>query len=78
MVFDYWRLTSVFAGGLMAELDETWLWAPSPSSEACAPKTAPGTYFRLGLENLEGIFLLVVAGVLTGVVLSVAEIVYHR
>ncbi|XP_066990575.1 glutamate [NMDA] receptor subunit 1-like [Macrobrachium rosenbergii] len=62
--------------GYMEELDKAWIWA---SDVRCPGDLVGGDYSkRLGLKNLEGIFIMVAGAVLSGVVLVVAEITYNR
>ncbi|XP_068211922.1 glutamate [NMDA] receptor subunit 1-like [Palaemon carinicauda] len=62
--------------GYMEELDKTWIWS---SDVTCPGDVLSGDYSkRLGLKNLEGIFIMVAGAVLSGVVLVVAEITYNR
>ena len=68
-------LYCAWLGGLMAQLDDAWIW--SEEEDNCPPEV-PDAPLKLGLVNLEGIFLMVVGGILSGIVLIIGEIVYDR
>lgn len=57
----------------MSELDDEWIW--SDEEDNCSPERH-GAPLKLGLTNIEGIFLMVVGGILTGSVLVLLEIAY--
>lgn len=61
-------------GGFMADLDDKWIWLEGPE----CPPDKPNSPQRLGLANLEGIFIMIVGGVVAGTVLIVIELVYKK
>lgn len=58
----------------MEDLDKKWIWNDGGS---CNFENQAFSK-RLGLKNLEGIFILVAAGILSGIPLIVIELIYHR
>lgn len=59
----------------MSLLDEEWIWS---SDEDDCPQEHDGAPLKLGLTNLEGIFLLLVAGIVCGTGLVIVEMAYDR
>ncbi|KAB7504758.1 Glutamate [NMDA] receptor subunit 1, partial [Armadillidium nasatum] len=60
--------------GFMADLDEKWIW---DISEDCPPDKLNSPQ-RLGLANLEGIFMMIVGGVILGIILIIIELLYEK
>lgn len=58
----------------MEDLDKKWIWNEGESCNVSDQDFSK----RLGLKNLEGIFILVAGGVLSGIPLIVMELIYHR
>ena len=58
----------------MEDLDKKWIWN---EGESCNYNDKEFSK-RLGLKNLEGIFILVAAGIVSGIPLIVIELIYHR
>lgn len=66
----------VCAGGYIEDLDKAWIWK---EGDACPEDTQDSSFSkRLGLRNLEGIFIMIAGGVLSGIFLVLAEILYDR
>lgn len=63
-----------FAGGIMESLDNQWILRNNMLNCEENEKT-PNT---LGLKNMAGVFILVLAGIIGGIVLIVIEVVYKR
>lgn len=60
--------------GYMEDLDKKWIWN---EGESCNYNDQEFSK-RLGLKNMEGIFFLVAAGIVSGIPLIVMELLYHR
>lgn len=61
--------------GFMEKLDRSWIWNDhSPCQDIFGEDFSK----RLGLKNLEGIFLMVAGGIFTGIALVFIEILYDR
>ncbi|XP_045112784.1 glutamate [NMDA] receptor subunit 1-like isoform X2 [Portunus trituberculatus] len=60
--------------GYMEDLDKKWIWNEGESCNVSDQEFSK----RLGLKNLEGIFILVAGGVLSGIPLIVMELIYYR
>ena len=58
----------------MEDLDKKWIWNEGDSCNVSDQEFSK----RLGLKNLEGIFILVAGGVLSGIPLIVMELIYFR
>lgn len=61
-------------GGIMESLDNLWILRNNLLNCEENEKT-PNT---LGLKNMAGVFILVLAGIIGGIVLIVIEVVYKR
>nr|XP_053626985.1 glutamate [NMDA] receptor subunit 1-like [Cherax quadricarinatus] len=62
--------------GYMEDLDKVWIWN---DGAICQEDQLDANFSkRLGLKNLEGIFIMVAGGVISGVILVLGEIVYDR
>lgn len=60
----------------MEDLDKKWIWN---SGIKCHGSNSDANFSkRLGLKNLEGIFVMVAGGILSGTVLIIVELVYDR
>lgn len=59
----------------MEKLDRSWIWN---DHSPCQDLFGEDFSKRLGLKNLEGIFLMVAGGIFTGIVLVFIEILYDR
>ena len=59
----------------MEELDKIWIW----NNDITCPQDLldEGYSKRLGLKNLEGIFIMVAGGILSGIILIIAEVAYN-
>ncbi|XP_050686740.1 glutamate [NMDA] receptor subunit 1-like isoform X3 [Eriocheir sinensis] len=60
--------------GYMEDLDKKWIWN---EGDSCSGEDQEFSK-RLGLKNLEGIFILVAGGVFSGIPLIVIELAYDR
>lgn len=60
----------------MEDLDKIWIW----NNDITCPEELLDHNFskRLGLKNLEGIFVMIAGGILSGILLILAEIAYDR
>ncbi|XP_042227659.1 glutamate [NMDA] receptor subunit 1-like isoform X3 [Homarus americanus] len=63
--------------GYMEVLDKEWIWT---EGSECSEDDHHSLDFskRLGLKNLEGIFIMVAGGILSGTFLILVEIIYDR
>ncbi|XP_047491768.1 glutamate [NMDA] receptor subunit 1-like isoform X1 [Penaeus chinensis] len=61
--------------GFMEKLDRSWIWN---DHSPCQDLFGEDFSKRLGLKNLEGIFLMVAGGIFTGIILVFIEILYDR
>ncbi|GAB6030252.1 Glutamate [NMDA] receptor subunit 1 [Chamberlinius hualienensis] len=61
--------------GFMEELDNKWILQTSAGDNCQQSEKAPAT---LGLRNMAGVFILVAAGIVGGIVLIIIEIVYKK
>ncbi|XP_071531320.1 glutamate [NMDA] receptor subunit 1-like isoform X2 [Panulirus ornatus] len=62
--------------GYIEDLDKLWIWKEDAN---CRDDTQDLNFSkRLGLKNLEGIFIMIAGGVLSGTFLVLAEILYDR
>lgn len=58
----------------MEDLDKKWIWN---EGDSCSGEDQVFSK-RLGLKNLEGIFILVAGGIFSGIPLIVIELAYDR
>lgn len=58
----------------MEDLDKKWIWNEGDSCRGEDQEFSK----RLGLKNLEGIFILVAGGIFSGIPLIVIELAYDR
>nr|XP_045583308.1 glutamate [NMDA] receptor subunit 1-like [Procambarus clarkii] len=62
--------------GYMEDLDKVWIWN---DGEICDEDHKDADFSkRLGLKNLEGIFIMIAGGIFSGTILVLGEIIYDR
>lgn len=60
--------------GFMESLDNKWILA---TDKECEDKNE-GFPYTLGMKNMAGVFILVFAGIITGMGLIIIEIIYKK
>ncbi|XP_074600857.1 glutamate [NMDA] receptor subunit 1-like isoform X2 [Brevipalpus obovatus] len=70
-------ILSMHENGIMTELDKKWILEVNSDVAMCSNRI-DGSPTTLGLKNMAGVFVLLVAGIIGGVALIFIEILYKR